>query len=695
MAVLAWTVRVKRPQANRRNRPSFSEEKTAPHSNRDLWICLALLAAIFLVYGQTAGHDFLNYDDPDYVTDAHVRGGLSPSGLAWAFTSGYASNSFPFTWISHMLDFQLFGGRSGPSHLVNVALHAISALLLFLFLRRVTGTSWRSAFVAWAFALHPLHLESVAWIAERKDVLSTLFWMLTLCAYARYAERRSVGRYALVAAMFCCGLLSKPMIVTFPFAALLLDEWPLRRFQSQPTRRLILEKVPLVALSLCASAVAYIAQSRQGVVNALDQVPLAVRAGNAFVSYVLYLRDFVWPANLAVFYPYIERPVGQMIAAALAITAATALAARNIRLRPYIAVGWFWYLGTLTPVIGLIQVGSQSRADRYTYIPLIGIAIIAAWGAVELFDQRGWNRRLLASCAAGICVAWAAITWSDAAYWRNSSTLFTHALAVTDANYVAYNNLGAALRHDGNILEAIDNFERVVAIRPDDPEAQDNLGEALTAAGKIGDAEPHLVQAVRLRPSFAKAHVDLGAVLFREGHAAEAESQYRIAVEFDPSDAAAQFGLGGVLMAQGREQEAQARLERALPLLSAQVAMNPEDVDGHYNLGTIYGILGRADDAIAEFSQAIRLRPGDAQARFNLGTALAARNRLNEAQAQFAEAVRLVPDYAAAHFNLARVLEALGRREDAVREYRETLRLNPENREARQQLEAIVGSSAR
>jgi tetratricopeptide (TPR) repeat protein len=587
-----------------------------------------------------------------------------------------------------MLDFQLFGGRSGAPHLVNVAMHAISALLLFVFLRRVTDMSLAKRVCGFGVCVAPIAcgIRRVDRGAKGRS-LHTFLDADALCI--------SAGRYALVAAMFCCGLMSKPMIVTFPFVALLLDEWPLRRFRSQPARRLILEKVPLVALSLCASVVAYMAQSRQGVVNALAQVPLSVRAGNAFVSYFLYLRDFVWPANLAVFYPYVERPAWQMIAAALAIAGATALAARNIRRRPYISVGWFWYLGTLIPVIGLIQVGAQSRADRYTYIPLIGISIVAAWGAVELFERRGWNRRPLASGASDVSVAWAVLAWNDVAYWRNSSTLFTHALEVTDANYVAYNNLGAALRHDGNIPGAIDNFEHVVAIRPDDAEAQDNLGEALTAGGKMDDAEPHLVQAIRLRPSFAKAHVDLGAVLLRTGHAAEAESQYRLAVEFDPADAAAQYGLGGVLLSQGREQEAMARLQQALPLLSAQFEMNPDDVDQHYNLGTVYGMLARADDAIAEFSHAVRLRPGDAQARFNLGTALASRNRLSEAQAEFAEAVRLIPDYAAAHFNLARVLVALRRKEDAIGEYQETLRLNPENADARRELEAIVGLAAR
>jgi tetratricopeptide (TPR) repeat protein len=684
---------VKRHQANRRNKPAVREEITPSHVNRDIWICLALLAAIILVYGQTAGHDFLNYDDPDYIADVHVRGGLSLSGIAWAFTSGYASNSFPLTWISHMLDFQLFGGRSGPPHLMNVALHAISTLLLFLFLRRVTGTVWRSAFVASVFALHPLHVESVAWIAERKDVLCALFWMLALTAYARYVERPSAGRYTLLVLFFCCGLLSKPMIVTFPFVVLLLDKWPLERFGSHRASRLILEKVPLVALSLCASVLAFIAQRRQGVVNGLDQISLAVRAGNAFVSYCLYLRDFVWPASLAVFYPYVERPAWQMVAAALAVVAATALSVRCMRRRPYIAVGWLWYLGTLIPVIGLIQVGSQSRADRYTYIPLIGISIIAAWGAVELFDSRGWNRRALAVASLALCAAWAAVSWSDVEYWRNSSTLFTHALAVTDANYVAYNNLAAELRRVGNLSGAIDNFEHVVDILPEDAEGQDNLGEALTAAGRMDEAAPHLVEAIRLRPSMAKAHVDLGAVLLHGGHTVEAESQYRIAVELQPRNAAAQFGLGGVLMAEGREQEARNHLQESLPLLHAQIAMNPEDVDGHFNLGTVYGMLGQNDEAIAEFHQTIRLRPGDAQARFNLGSALASRNRLSEAATEFAEAIHQVPDYAAAHFNLARVLAAMGRREDAIREYRETLRLAPEDEEVRRQLEAITGSS--
>ncbi len=684
-----------RPHADRRSKLAVREVATPHHLSRSIWIYLALLVGIVAIYGQTIRYDFLNYDDPEYVTDAHVRSGLTLPGITWAFKAGYSSNSFPLTWISHMLDFQLFGVHSGAHHLVSVVLHALSTLVLFAFLKRATGAVGRSAFVAFVFALHPLHVESVAWIAERKDVLCVVFWMLALWAYARYTERPSVARYATVTALFCCGLMSKPLIVTFPFIALLMDWWPLRRFASQPARWLFLEKVPLIALTLCASVGTYIAQQHQGAIIAVRQIPIALRVQNAFLSYVLYLRDFVWPSNLAVFYPYLERPAWLILAAAVAMIATTVMAARNVRRRPYLAVGWFWYLGTLIPEIGLVQAGSQSRADRYTYISLIGISIIVAWGAAELFEKRGWSRRLLVASAAGLCAAWTVVAWIDVQYWRNSVALFTHALEITDANYVAYNNLGAALRQDGKIREAIEDFDHVIAILPDDAEAQDNLGEALTAEGRFDEAAPHLLEAVRLRPGFAKAHIDLGAVLLRTGHTGDAEAQYRIAVRLHPTDAAARYGLGGVLMSEGRDQEARAHLKEALPLLIAEVQMNPEGVDGLYNLGTLYGLLGRTDEAILEFSQVLRLRPGDAQARFNLGTVLASRNRLNEAASQFAEAVELAPDFPAAHFSLGRVYGALGRYDDAAREYREALRLNPTNADARRQLEAITGRLAR
>ncbi len=423
--------------------------------------------------------------------------------------------------------------------------------------------------------------------------------------------------------------------------------------------------------------VTYITHQRQGDVVAVAQIPVLSRIGNAFVSYVTYLKDFVWPSNLAVFYPYLEHPLWLTLLAALAVVAATVMAARSIRRRPYFSVGWFWYLGALIPMIGLIQAGSQARADRYTYIPSIGISIVLAWGAVELFEKRGWSRRALTIAAVGVCAAWTVVTWVNVQYWRNSVALFTNALEVTDANYVAYHNLGVALREDGKIAEAVDDFAHAVAILPEDAQLQDSLGEALTDEGRIDDATPHLLQAVRLRPDYAKAHIDLGTALLRQERKAEAESQFRMAVQLQPDNAAAQYGLGGLLMSEGIEQEAKVHLQQALPLLRAQVELNPQGVDGHYNLGTLYGILGRPDEAILEFSQVIRLRPGDAQARFNLGTALAAKNRLNEAAEQFAAATQLVPDYAIAYFSLARVQAALGHEMEAEREYQEAIRLNP------------------
>lgn len=668
------------------------------HPRHDLWISLALLVAVLAVYSQVRTHDFLNYDDPEYVTDnAHVRDGLTLDGLVWAFTSGHASNWIPLTWLSHMLDCQLFGLDSGPQHLVNVVLHAFSTLLLFGLLKRITGARWRSAFVAFVFALHPLHVESVAWIAERKDVLCALFWFLTLWAYVNYTQRRSAGRYLLVVLLFCCGLMSKPMIVTLPFVALLLDVWPLRRigFGSEATRkgwaRLILEKLPLMALSAGASVVTYLVQQSGGSVSAADQIPLLLRVENALVSYVVYLGSFVWPAELAVFYPYPTDPQGwAALAAGLALAALTVLALRWIGPRPYLAVGWLWYLGTLVPVIGLVQVGVQSRADRYTYVPMIGISIVVAWGAAEVFERRRWGKTPLAVLGTVVCASWAAVTWRDLGYWQNSVSLFRHALEVTDGNYIAYNNLGVALREDGRIGDAIMPFEEAVTLRPQAPDIQDNLGEALLASGRIDEAIPHLSEAVRLRPDFAKAHVDLGSAMIQSGRAGEAEAQYRRALQLQPESAEAHYGLGGVLMREGRIQEALPHLQAGLPYLMDVVRTKPGYADGHYNLGTLFALLGRTDEAIAQFSETVRLQPDLPEARVNLGIALAGRGRLNEALDEFSTAIRLRPDYANAHFQLGKVLATLGRYDEAVREFTEVLRLRPDFAEARRSLEESI-----
>jgi len=692
---------VKRAGKDRgRRHPSSTDRKSADPARKSsaVWIYLALLLITLAIYSPVRDYGFINYDDPEYIgNNAHVRDGLTSGGLVWALTSGYASNWFPLTWLSHMLDCQLFGLQSGPHHLTNVALHAIGTLLLFGFLKRTTGARWRSAFVAFIFGLHPLHVESVAWVAERKDVLSALFWMLTFWAYLRYTERRSVPKYLLVVLTFCCGLMSKPMAVTLPLVLLLLDVWPLRRFEAaRSSAGLLIEKVPLFILSIAASVVTYLVQERGGSVSPIDQIPIAARIGNALVSYLLYIAKLCWPSNLAVFYPFPESQPRLLgipwlgVLSGLTIVGLTALAVHMILQRPYFAVGWLWYLVTLVPVIGLVQVGLQSRADRYAYVPLIGISIVLAWGVHELFARMGWSQSALTILTVAACTAWSAMTWVNLGFWRNSITLFEHAIEVTDGNYVAYNNLGTAMREEGRVAEAVSDFQTAAAIRPQAPDIQENLGEALIAAGRAEEAEPHLLEALRLRPDFAKAHVDLASALIRRGRFDDAGSHYRMALQLQPGRAEAHYGLGGVLAVQGRMQEATAQFQAGLPYLLEELKRKPDSVDGHYNLGTVYAMMGRVDDAIVQFSEAVRIRPGDAEARVNLGTALATRERMSEARDQFAAAVELKPDYPQAHLGLARAWVSLGRQDQAIREFSEVLRLKPDSADARQSLDLYL-----
>jgi tetratricopeptide (TPR) repeat protein len=653
------------------------------------------------IYSQVRDFSFVNFDDPQHLTNnVHVRDGFTWAGIVWAFTSGSTSYWFPLTWMSYMLDCQFFGLQSGPIHAMNVVFHVLSTLLLFGFLKRTTGSRWRSAFVAFVFALHPLHIESVAWVAERKDVLSALFWILTFWAYLKYTEQRSVPRYLLVVLMFCCGLMSKPMIVTLPLVLLLLDVWPLHRFAPGKVKGLLIEKLPLFALSIAASVVTYLVQGRGGAVSSVEWIPITARVENALVSYFIYIAKLFWPSPLAVFYPLpqllspeqetnLGHSLGMLLPAALAglaIVGVTVFALRAIRKRPYFAVGWLWYLITLVPVIGLVQAGVQARADRFTYIPMIGISIALGWGADEIFERRRWSRSALAIATMAVCAAWSAVTWVNLGFWRNSITLFEHAIEVTDRNYVAYNNLGSALREEDRIREALADFKVAAAIQPQAPDIQENLGEALIAAGRPEEAQAHLLDALRLRPDFAKAHVDLASALIKRGEIDEAEAHYRMALQFQPDDAEAHYGLGGILAMRGRMPEAIPHFQEGLPFLLEEVKRRPDSVDGHYNLGTVYAMMRRVDDAIVQFQDAVRLRPDDSEARVNLGTALAERDRINEAADQFAAALKLTPGYAKAHLGYGRVLEGLGRHDDAIREFSEAARLDPKLAGARQAL---------
>jgi protein O-mannosyl-transferase len=654
--------------------------RSRPHHSA--YVYLYLLLATLAAYAQVFRFDFVNYDDPDYVTDnPHVRAGFNSETVRWAFTSGEDANWLPLTRLSHILDSHLFGMRAGFHHLTNVGLHILSTLLLFAVLHRATGTLWRSAFVAFLFALHPLHVESVAWISERKDVLSAFFWFLTLWFYLRYAEKPAAVRYLPVLAAFALGALSKPTIVTLPFVLLLLDVWPLRR---APAARLLLEKLPLFVISVVSSVVTYFVQQRGGAVISLDAVPIATRISNALVSYVVYICQTLWPVRLAAFYPLVHIPARNAAAATLILLAISFLAVRLFRSRPYFAVGWFWYLGTLVPVIGFVQVGLQSRADRYTYLPLVGIFILIAWAAADVSER--WPKAkpaLIGSCALA-CAACFTLTMLQIRNWKNTQTLFEHAIRVTSNNYLAYNGLGQAFRQQGRLQDAKSNFEQALRIRPNYPDALINVGEVLLLTGHPADAIPHLLSALSLKPDSVEAHVNLGAALNKMGRHSEAIAQYREAARLQPQNSVAHRGLGGSLADAGQTDE-------ALQQMYTSIRIKPDDAEGHNALGILLGTLGRTDEAVVQFTEAVRLQPDDSQAHYNLGTAFGGQGRLSDAIDQFNIALRLNPRYANAHLNLGKALANAGRRDEAIAQLSEAVHLDPNLAEAQDALKYLQG----
>lgn len=615
----------------------------------DLWICLLLLAATLAVYSQVRHYEFVNYDDPEYVGEnIHVRAGLTADSLVWALTSFDAANWFPLTWITHMADCQFFGMESGWHHLTNVWLHALNALLLFAVLKRMTRARWPSALVAFLFALHPLHVESVAWVAERKDVLSAFFWFLTLWCYARYVERPGVRRYLTVVLAFSLGLMAKPMIVTLPFVLLLLDVWPLRRAPWAKPR--LLEKLPLLALAAGASLVTFLAQRSSGAVAPLAGTPLALRLENALVSYMVYIGGMLWPAGLAVLYPLPRAlPVLGVAAAGLALAGISLVVARQWRARPYLAVGWCWYLGTLVPVIGLVQVGTQSHADRYTYVPMIGLTIMLAWGAAELVERRPRARNAVIAAAVVTCSASLAVTWFQIQYWASTETLLGHTLEVTSGNFIMHHNLADYyLQH-----------------------------------GRNEEARQHDAEALRINPMYMEARLNLALALSLLGRPGDAEVEYRRALEQQPEGkqmALAHSGLGAALAAQHRTTE-------ALPELELAVHLRPESAEGHYNLGTALAELGRNPEAASELATAVRLEPGDAEAHYRLAVALAAQDKRNEAAGEFAVVAQLRPADAVTQYNLAIALARTGRLDEAIAHFSEALRLKPGFEAARRDLE--------
>ncbi len=565
----------------------------------DVAIWIGLVVSIFVVYAQVSHFEFINYDDPYVSGSREVQQGLTPESISWAFTAVVAGNRVPVTLLSHLLDGQLFHMESGMHHVMNVVYHALSAVLLFMVLRRATGARWPSAFVAFMFALHPLHVGSVAWIAERKDVLSAFFFFLAVYCYVLYTERPGLSRYLAMAVSLLLGLMSKPMLVTFPFVLLLFDFWPLRRVQWP---RILWEKLPLFALAAMSSAATYFVQKATGSVD--EAIPLAARMENALISYVIYIRQTIWPARLAIFYPHPKSIAAWQVAASLAIIlGVSALVLFAWRTRPYLAVGWFWYLGTLVPVIGLIQVGLQSHADRYTYIPMVGLSIMLAWGGADFVAKWPQTKRAIAAAAVVSCVVWMAAAWKEAAYWENSGTIFQRAIEVTGNNSLAEGHLGHYLMSTpGRASEAIPHFEASIRIKPDDADVENDLGGCLMIIGRNADAIPHLEAALRIKPDLADAHFNLGLALSHTGRAQDAMAQYEAALSLRPDNELAHNNLGLLLAKSGH-------VEAAIPHFEAAVRLNP-DYSSEYNLGyALLTVPGRQAEGLGHLEVAQRIHP--------------------------------------------------------------------------------------
>ena len=655
-------------------------------------IVILLILISFIAFGRIVANDFINFDDDIYITgNNYIKSGINTESIKWAFTSSHAANWHPLTWLSHMLDWQLFGANASGHHLVNLLLHIGSAILLFLFLNKTTGSLWPSAFVAAMFALHPLRVESVAWASERKDVLSMFLGMATIYVYALYVENHKLSKYFLCLALFALSLLAKPMLVTLPFLLLLLDYWPLGRWQkalkpqllpvgnkgglvknkakqrktnstkykkisiplvdrSKTIRSLLVEKLPFIFMAIASSIVTIWAQSNGGAVAYLEQLPFLDRILNAIVSYVQYLIKMFWPVNLVIFYPYRQfLPFWQVFGAASILLGVSIAVIYAIKKVPFLFVGWFWYLGTLVPVIGLMQVGFQSIADRYTYFPSIGIAIILTWGVIYLSKVK--LRKIIIIPTVIILTALTFLTWQQCGYWKNSNSLFSHVLQATKDNYLAHNNLGLALAAEGKNEEAIAHYLKAIEINPY-CKAHFNLGVALVAQGRIEEA----IAAIKLNPNQQEAH----------------------------------FGLSVVLVARGKNLVAQGRIEEAITHYLSAIKINSDNADAHCNLADVFVQQNKIDQAIEHFREAVRITPSSFAALNNLGVNLEKQLKHDEAIEYYRRAVQIEPKNPGIYFNLGVALGNKGELKEAANNFRLAIKIKPDYEEARRALNLAI-----
>lgn len=626
-----------------------------------LFLHAALLVLVLGVFLPAVDNDFIGFDDPDYVTgNAMVQQGLTAQSVAWAFAATEASNWHPLTWLSHMLDAQLFGLNPAGHHLTSIVLHGVNALLVFALLHAMTGAVGRSWFVAAFFGLHPLRVESVAWIAERKDVLAALFWLLTMLAYVQYVERSKVRSpkskvwYALVLCSFALGLMCKPMLVTLPFALLLLDVWPLKRFDWKSARSRVIEKLPLFALSAIACVITFVVQRKSGAVNEVMSPEL--RLSNIVVSFARYLGKLFWPADLAFFYPLPAAwPLATVLGAAVLLVVVSVFALVWRKSQPSLWVGWCWYLGTLVPVIGVVAVGQQAIADRYTYIPTLGILFAVVWALHALADRRKPVLQFATAVGIGALVVCAWFTRQQISHWKTTETLCRHALAVTRDNHLAHDLLGVALNQQGRSDEALREHLESLRLKPAAAIPQNNAGVALQQLGRFDEAIARHQEALRLKPRYPEAFYNLGTALERTGRFEEAATNYLQAITLRPTYADAHFNLGSLQLRWGRWEDARRQFERTL-------ALAPDSPDVLNNLGLALMNLGRFDAALQNFERAIQLMPAEPSFYVNAGASFQNQGNVAAAVRYYQEALRLQPGHAQARANLEALNAAITNR---------------------------------
>ncbi len=693
------------------------------NKNYKYLIIVLLIVFTFLAFSRILSNDFINFDDPAYITENYnTKSGLNIHTAKWSFSAVVASNWHPLTLLSHALDWSLFGAWAGGHHLVSLLFHIGAVLFLFLFLSKTTQTLWPAAFVAAFFALHPLRVESVAWASERKDVLSMFFGMAALYTYAFYVEDKKISKYIICFLMFALSLLSKPMLVTLPFILLLLDYWPLQRWQNnlykqqskqqspsaqllkkkkvkkktvaaeqkntavptqsnqQAIKSLLLEKIPFFFLTIISSVVTLWAQNHGGAVASLDKLLFSDRIANALVSYVSYLGKIFWPSNLAVFYPYQTfLPMWQVFSASLFLIIVTAAVLVFVKKAPFLTVGWLWYLGTLVPVIGLVQVGKQAMADRYTYFPSIGIIIMLVFGLIYIFPKEKTRKLALTPIAVFIIVVLMFLTWQQSGYWKDSITVFRHALKVTKDNYLAHSNLGIALSTAGKSKEAYFHYRAAVEINPVHGTSLVNLGAALADEEKNEEAKTIYLRAIKVNPANAHAYINLGTLLAKTEKNQEAITCYLKAIEIDPNNADAYYNLANLLVKQGKMTEAENNY-------LATIKINPEHDKAHYNLAELLIQKGLIHQAIKHFRESARLNPSSFKSLNNLGVHLERQHLYNEAIYYYRQAMKLEPENPGLHFNIGVALGNKGDLEQAIEHFRRAIELKPDYEEARRAL---------